>query len=221
MTAIVSHTRSVNAQPPTVERVWVEPEPAHVGQMVSLKIVVGAAACPVDWLDVALYYDETTPPTNIFGGGHQTSLAVNSASELVVTQSHTFSDFSPIGRYAFRNIAVMNTARLSAPVEDVEFELLPHNPEQGGGDDGCRTTSCSTEKNDQEMGGLRSGCCCSSGGQCASMHCDYDDWKCGQPATVERSEDDDDGGSVLPTVSTILGGFGALFGLALVGREVG
>ena len=43
----------------------------------------------------------------------------------------------------------------------------------------CPSTSCSTDKNyDAAASGLADGCCCTSGGQCASYECDYSTWVC-------------------------------------------
>ena len=43
----------------------------------------------------------------------------------------------------------------------------------------CRATSCDENHNyDSYANNLEAGCCCTSGGQCKSLHCDYSSWVC-------------------------------------------
>jgi hypothetical protein len=44
--------------------------------------------------------------------------------------------------------------------------------------DACRKTDCSTMMYAGSAFDMENGCCCTSGGNCASMHCDYESWTC-------------------------------------------
>jgi hypothetical protein len=52
----------------------------------------------------------------------------------------------------------------------------------------CRQVDCSTNFYTDNAVGLADGCCCTSGGSCASTYCDYADWMCKPDPWIMTSE---------------------------------